>query len=347
MDLSSDVYTEDYADIVLVDPNNADPNSILVAWEGTGDAPNTLYPNAHWLFCGGHAQINDGRILFSGGDPSCENASLPPFKTTIYEPDPNGGAGAWIAGPDEVWDTDPGDCHPNLDLQHTRRFYPTVTRLFNDRVLITDGTCLCGTGDPGEDFGSPDTPVTLGWTGAPEWQWTPLYTAEVNTEANPFDLGFYPMMFQMSDNTVFMAGYAYASAAPAEPPYWSGNDVRTRKLSPALGSWSDAYGDTDPNFQLDPNSLGGSAVLHHRSGVDEVIKVGRAIAGTCHPVFWSPYAWRFRSDTGLWTRLPNMNYGHNHCYAIALPDGRTFVEGGRIDQWLNDNPNDPNDDPND
>ena len=61
-------------------------------------------------------------------------------------PDPNGGPGAWSAGPDETWNTDPGACHPDLGLQHTRRFYPTVTRLFDDRLLITDGTGLCGSG---------------------------------------------------------------------------------------------------------------------------------------------------------------------------------------------------------
>jgi hypothetical protein len=165
IELGSVNYTPNWTDIVVVDPTTG---SVHVAWEGTNDPngfpdPNYLYPNGHWLICSGHAQIDEGRILFSGGDPSCEGGAFPPYKTTLYDPDTN----TWSAGPDEIWNTDPGACHPDLGLQRTRRFYPTVTRLFDDRLLITDGTCLCGSGSP-NDFGSPDTPVTLSWTGAPE-----------------------------------------------------------------------------------------------------------------------------------------------------------------------------------
>lgn len=74
------------------------------------------------LFCSGHSQLPDGRILFAGGyDP----AALGAAKASIFEPV----SGSWTALPDMTY----------------RRCHPTSTALPDGRALITSGAQTCPT----------------------------------------------------------------------------------------------------------------------------------------------------------------------------------------------------------
>lgn len=90
------------------------------------------------LFCAGFSVMSDGRFLTAGGNVGFEWGSI---RTNIFDP----AANAWITGPG-----------PQTPDMWRDRWYPTLTRLPDDRVLITGGTS-----QPDPDFveGSASDPV--------------------------------------------------------------------------------------------------------------------------------------------------------------------------------------------
>jgi hypothetical protein len=127
----------------------------------------TPVPNPYYnLFCAGHTQLADGRILVAGG----------------HEPSTLGAANANIFDPVTLkW-----SALPNMAY---RRWYPTTTTLPDGRVLVTSGgqTCLTCIADVPEIF----DPVTMRFTTFP--------SARLN-------INYYPFMFVLPDGKVLSAG---------------------------------------------------------------------------------------------------------------------------------------------
>jgi Concanavalin A-like lectin/glucanases superfamily/Galactose oxidase-like, Early set domain/Bacterial Ig domain/Carboxypeptidase regulatory-like domain/Kelch motif len=127
----------------------------------------TLVPNPYFnLFCSGHSQLADGRILVVGG----------------FDPPSIGAANANIFDPvTQTW-----SALPNMAY---RRWYPTSTTLPDGRALVTSGaqTCLTCLADIPEVF----DPATN--------QFTKLTSARL---AVPY----YPFMYVLPDGKVIDAG---------------------------------------------------------------------------------------------------------------------------------------------
>ena len=100
-------------------------------WDpATGNA--TLVPNPYYnLFCAGHSQLADGRILVVGG---YDSSTLGAANANIFDPVTQ----SWSALPNMAY----------------RRWYPTSTTLPDGRALITSGaqTCLTCLADVPEIF---------------------------------------------------------------------------------------------------------------------------------------------------------------------------------------------------
>ena len=127
----------------------------------------TLVPNPYYnLFCAGHAQLPDGRILIVGG---YDTASLGAANANIFDPVSQ----SWAALPDMAY----------------RRWYPTATALPDGRTLVTSGgqTCLTCLADVPEIF----DPAT--------GRFSTLSSARL---AVPY----YPFMFVTPDGNVVDAG---------------------------------------------------------------------------------------------------------------------------------------------
>jgi hypothetical protein len=127
----------------------------------------TLVPNPYYnLFCAGHSQLADGRILVVGG---YDSSSLGAANANIFDPLTQN----WSALPNMAY----------------RRWYPTSTTLPDGRALITSGaqTCLTCLADVPEIF----DPATNRFT-----TWTSARLA----------VPYYPFMYVLPDGKVIDAG---------------------------------------------------------------------------------------------------------------------------------------------
>lgn len=128
----------------------------------------TLVPNPYYnLFCAGHTQLADGRILVAGGhDPSTIGAA----NANIFDP----ATLSWSALPNMAY----------------RRWYPTTTTLPDGKVLVSSGaqTCLTCFADLPEIF----DPATS--------RFTPMASSA------RLAIDYYPFMFVLPDGKVLSAG---------------------------------------------------------------------------------------------------------------------------------------------
>ncbi|HEY3242373.1 MAG TPA: galactose oxidase-like domain-containing protein [Phycisphaerae bacterium] len=307
---------------VLVDPTSTSPNG-SIRYAGV---PNQPQPFPHDLFCSGHTKISDGRVIFRGG------LGLPSWiSTTVYDPSQVGNA-AWIAGPDEQW------FYGNA-VKVVRRFYPTVTLVGDGRVLITEGIEGCGPSpsSPSLDDGNANVPVVLvPSSGAPStWTWQPLYSAEYRLNlpppnclggdcsggANEFILGYYPTMFQLSDGSLFQAGFSDVVECYDPSP------SQTRKLvidPPGQAGWvsplnSPVIGQCAVMYRKNTIMKGGGT---HGAGIysDDVTSIDLN-AGTPG---WTPL-WADPPPPGA---LRPMNFSRTEFYFVALPSGGVMAVGG-------------------
>ncbi len=151
---------------VLMYSGSFDVSYVERVWDpATGTI--TLVPNPFYnLFCGGQAQLPDGRILVAGGHDS---SSLGAKNANIFDPVTL----SWSALPNMAY----------------RRWYPTVTALPDGRMLVSSGgqTCLSCLADVPEIF----DPTT--------GKFSQLTTARLG-------IWYYPFMFVLPNGRVLSAG---------------------------------------------------------------------------------------------------------------------------------------------
>ena len=127
----------------------------------------TIVPNLYYdLFCSGHAQLADGRILVVGG---YDSSTLGSAEANIFDPV----SLTWTKV-------------PNMSY---RRWYPSATTLGDGRVLVTSGgqTCLTCLADIPEVY----DPATNKWTKLTGASWA---------------MPYYPFTYLLPDGRVLDAG---------------------------------------------------------------------------------------------------------------------------------------------
>ena len=217
------------------------------------------------LFCSGHAAMGDGSIVITGG----------------HWGRPSNGFGAHVGLADanifnpknETW-SGPDD---GVASMADRRWYPTVTTLPDDSMLVTSGsnrTCVGGS-NPGTScasdldcegggecsevqiIGLPEIFDSGLHSGLPNSSWTSL--------SNTADLGipFYPLMFVLPDGNVFFAGSEFDQGNPTI----TSSDNRTLDLS------NDTWTAVDNSGGV----AGGSAVMYEPG---KILKAGGMVPNT-------------------------------------------------------------------
>lgn len=284
-------------------------------------SPVTGLPASADLFCAGHAQLPDGRILVGGGTHDWPGG---------VAPDPHGhGPSSHFTGSREAWIFDPADeqwhrtdelmtqrpSDPTLDLDGGSieatggKWYPTLLTLPNGRVMAVSG-------HPRE-LDSRHNNNTLERYNPATGLWE--YIGDSDCSLIPRGVGRtleYPRMFVLPDNTVLCV----SQLVDGTLSQWRiGNDAN---------DWASV---TTPRAGYGGNPLSHTAVLLPlRPGNEYTARVllcGESTAYVLTPRNASP-----------WTTTVRKLYNHpapgdtnprrENLDAVILPTGEVFVEGG-------------------
>jgi hypothetical protein len=248
-------------------------------WDPAAGSPSTaqLIKVDTMLFCSGHALMPDGRLMVSGGHKADDRGL---DVTNIFDPSTQ----TWAAG---------------LPKMAKGRWYPTVTTLWNGKMLTVAG----------RDTTSTVVLIPEIWENA---QWVQLPGASLS-------LPYYPRNFQAPNGKVFYAGERVTSR-------WLNPDAVTSK---GRGSWS---WNSTLNHVWPFNRDYGSAVMYETGKILYAGGGGNLQWGSPDPKASAPTATAETIDLNLgtptWQNTDAMHFGRRHLNATILPDGQVLVTGG-------------------
>jgi hypothetical protein len=275
----------------------------------------TTVPVGSGLFCSGHSELPDGRLLVVGGFAG--------FATGIRDVNFfNPATNAWTRGP---------------SMQYAR-WYPSATRLADGRVVVVSGQI------------SPDI-----WADTPEvwnpatntWSTLPLNTSSIHE-------GGYPLSYLLPDGRIFIAAasskntgilnpnapswtatgqlpFAFGAFAHYRPgkllytgggPTWDGPTIRSASLVDLNGgspSYRSVQSMSYPRFQHNLVVLADGDVL--AVGGSDRLNVNAGTGSTPAEIF--------DVQTETWATVDAMRDPRNyHSTALLMPDGRVLAAGG-------------------
>jgi len=269
------------------------------------------------VFCSGHCQLEDGRVIFVGGG---SDESQPFNQVVIFDPDkavpPYTDPTMWV-----LKDKFPAvsSCSaPDPDFCFGR-FYPTATPLGNGKVLVLGGGW--------DDFnGDRDVPLVFSPTFSTGNQWQALCDGKQH-------FPWYPFVFQISNGDIFVAGSDVYPDDPTCCPSSCVDDpldcsegisncsegtcpIQTQKLNIGLETWSPV---------AESNTNGNSAAMYYPN---KIIKGGGNT--TCSGT--DPGKQVRLIDLSVaspaWTSAPSMQYSRVDFYMIPMPHGKVLAIGG-------------------
>jgi hypothetical protein len=280
----------------------------LPAWQGD-------------FFCSGHAWTADGTLFVAGGTSKYPNTSRHPSGPgkfvggrLVYIWDPTAGPmGTWVRQTDLV----------------SNRWYPTVLRLSDGRLIVAGGTKatqLDAFNDNDYEVFQPSSPTSGTW--------------ELNGASRLFPgpggfgpFSIYPRLFQLSTGDQFMSGMAGQATRlnhALSPGQWSTTanstfDYRNYGMSLLLPYRPDALG----NYRDEAMILGGIGIQLFRvrsPHTGDYFRRGygaQTLVETCSPGSTDPDDWN-------WVHGPRLNQPRTTANTVILADGSLFVIGGRI-----------------
>jgi hypothetical protein len=283
----------------------------------------TLVPNPFYnLFCAGHSQLADGRILVVGGyDPQSQGAP----NANLFNPVSQ----TWSALPDMAY----------------RRWYPTSTTLPDGRALVMSGaqTCLTCWADVPEIF----DPVTNRFTTLPSARLgVPYYPfmyvlpdgrvldaganeQAVETRALDLNTGLWsmidPVVVDGHTSVMYRPGKVFKSGTATDSGY-AGNSARTAyvlDMTQPSPAWRQVASMAFPRAFHNSTILPDGNVLITGGGTAlDGYDVGKAILDA---EIWSPTTETFQ--TVARASIPRLY----HSTALLLPDGRVLMAGSGND----------------
>lgn len=248
------------------------------------------------LFCCGHCQLADGRILFAGGDYE------------YYNP-PGGPAPkhAWIYDPSVIADQNPWTQCPDMTF---RRYYPTLTLLPDGRALVMSGRAT-NVSDPSDEVRIPELFTPTNWPGpAPPgssgtWQTLP----NLNRQN-----AMYSFLHVLPNGRLFLGG-------PWKSP--GSKHIDISNSNPANWFWVDDVEMPDGGNYV-AGLTEGSAVMY-RPG--KIIKAGGDFTqdgsvGAVN-VDLTP-----STPPTVWSIAASLNSSRRNLNLVALPNGKVLCVGG-------------------
>ena len=268
--------------ILIFDSSTFSSSNPRVWDPATGSVVAAPYDGSTNLFCSAHTPLPDGRILVVGGHISNWVGTK---TTTIFDPATN----RWT----DVRDMTYG------------RWYPTVTKLPDGRMLAVSGAINC------PDCGDPNA-AHNGIADLPEIYDPATNTWSVLTGAS-LRLPMYPHMYVLPDGRVFAASTA------TEP-------IASRVLDLGTRTWS----------VVDPAVRDGGASAMYLPG--KILKSGTAWEPD-YPIHNSTAeAWviDMAQPSPTWRQVQPMAFPRTQHQLTVLPDGSVLATGGSRNSDVND-----------
>ena len=241
------------------------------------------------IWCAGHTILSDGRVYVAGGNLRYPDGNAPPGQNgwqgslTNYTFNP-------IA---EIWAKQP-------DMLRGR-WYPTVTKLADNRVVITSGTDETGS--------NAITNVVEVFTPDPNMDGI----GKINAVGFHNPSGLYPLQFLLPSGQMLEAGPGADSSFQLNPATWNWSGL-PRMMSDHyyLGSGA-SYTDASvsPNRQL---AMVAGGYNYNPPLVNAPVAVNEWIDGFNPAMGWLPYP-----------QFQTARHNHN---TVMLPDGAMLTVGG-------------------
>lgn len=281
----------------------------------------TALPN---LFCVGHAQLADGRILVAGGQRASSAAGH----------GIQGHRGLWIFNPfTETWQVQ--------GLMHHGRWYPTLTTLADGRVVIMSGFDEYGREARAADAThpavegerinreievftpnpNPDLPGTLERVSA-------ALPADLYSEGPSHAMDLYPRNVLLPDGRILMAGPSTVPSVLTPRPTgagdWTWQDLPEKAVFPGsqyeYGNWTTAV--LRP-FELNAQGVAPATQVQLMGGT-----AGPSNHGTTHT-----YVLKTANVSAGFAKVPAANsiqIPRAHHNTVQLPDGSMVTIGGGL-----------------
>ncbi|KFI08209.1 galactose oxidase precursor [Massilia sp. BSC265] len=273
-------WSYDPASYYVVSQSN---RGVAYLWDPATHTGQSIAPPEN-IWCGGQTILADGRVYVAGGNlrypdphaPSGTTGWQGAFTSYTFNPANN----RWVA-------------QPNMSVG---RWYPTTTKLVDNRVVITSGFDQTGSNTltPKVSLFTPHAdPNGVG----------------TMSEISPHDpSGFYPFQFVLPDGQMLQAGPGSGNSYLLQPGAWTWNRYPTL-LAAHFGygngiSYTDASGTTLRQTVMLAGGTQGSAVTSDNEYMDG-----------------------FNPAAG-WRKFPNWLHARRNGHTVILADGTLFTMGG-------------------
>ncbi len=261
----------------------------------TMSTPGFLAPNNN-TFCAAQTSLPDGRVIVAGGHNGAAFVGITNTNILNFSP-----SESWVSGP----------VPPPMA---NARWYPTLTKLLDGRILVVSGT----------DTGSGSTVTAMQvYNPPPTNTWTTLTGAGVALPITvPAPLArsrpLYPFMFVIPDGRILYAG--------SDEEY---TQTHVFTVTGTTGSWS----------LINSATLQGGSAVMYRPG--RIIKAGAH--GNTDVAAVPSVANAYTINTNVvepwsWTATNPMNFSRAFHTLTPLPDGTVIVTGGTVNTGYQDPP---------
>jgi hypothetical protein len=262
---------------------NASNTGVAYVWDPSTRTGHSITPPEN-IWCGGQTILSDGRVYVAGGNLRYPDSNAAPGQTSFegslsnYTFDPN--TETWTRQPDMA----------------TGRWYPTVTGLADNRVVITSGLDQTGSGAVAQAVELFTPAVAIDGVGT------------ISTVSIHDPTGLYPFQYLLPSGKMLQAGPSLTNTALLTPGTWS---------------WSNI-----PNMRSD-HYLYGNGISYTDASVTPVKQVIMIAGGEDGVTAIRNNEWLDSTNpTAGWNLYPQWLQPRHNGNTVILPDGTLFTVGG-------------------
>lgn len=271
---------------------SASNTGVAYVWDPLTRTGHSITPPEN-IWCGGQTILSDGRVYVAGGnlrypDSAGQTGWKGSLSTYTFDPNPN--AETWTRQPDMA----------------IGRWYPTLTKLPDNRVVITSGYDQTGSQEIAqavELFTPADSVDGMG---------------TINTVSIHDPTGLYPFQYVLESGQMLQAGPSSSNTALFTPVTWS---------------WANI-----PNMRSSHSGLG-NGIIYTDASVTPVKQVIVIAGGVNNGKAISNNEWLDGTNPSAgWKQYPNWVKPRHNANTVVLPDGTLFTVGGNNAGTLYDKP---------